>query len=198
MNNALNSFAPSNDVDINLGGECVSSKFQRPDGVLLPGQEGSNSISSINQPHQVDHTSVQVHQSSYGVREPSYLHDGSRIAMGSEAYAGEAQRLASTAFASSDFKQEKPVVVSCEEPTHSNDGSETLANGLKQVSNSKFNLPGRKEYIQQELDYFDHVIQRFNEEGGPIPPQHQTNASVPGCEDDLGQEIGRASCRERV
>ena len=187
MNNALNSFAPSNDVDINLGGECVSSKFQRPDGVLLPGQEGSNSISSINQPHQVDHTSVQVHKSSFGGREPSYLHDGSRIAMGSEAYAGEAQRLASTAFASSDFKQEKPVVVSCEEPTHSNDGSETLANGLKQVSSSKFNLPGRKEYIQQELDYFDHVIQRFNEEGGPIPPQHQTNASVPGCEDDLGQ-----------
>ena len=161
MNNALNSFAPSNDVDISLGGECVSSKFQRPDGVLLPGQEGSKSISSINQPHQVDHTSVQVHQSSFGGREPSYLHDGSRIAMGSEAYA--------------------------EEPTHSNDGSETLANGLKQVSNSKFNLPGRKEYIQQELDYFDHVIQRFNEEGGPIPPQHQTNASVPGCEDDLGQ-----------
>ena len=121
----------------------------------------------------MDHTSVQVHQSSYGVREPSYLHDGSRIAMGSEAYAGEVRRLAST------------PVVSCEEPTHSNDGSESLANGLKQLSNSKFSLPGRKEYIQQELDYFDHIIQRFHEEGGP--PQHQTNASVPGCEDDLGQ-----------
>ena len=85
---------PSNDVDISLGGECVSSKFQRPDGVLLPGQEGSN---------------------------------------------------------------------------------------------SKFSLPGRKEYIQQELDYVDHIVRRFHEEGGPIPPQHQTNVSVPGCEDDLGQ-----------
>ena len=91
--------------------------------------------------------------------------------MGSEAYAGEVRRLASTQIQSS-------------EPTHSNDGSETLANGLKQVSNSKFSLPGCKEYIQQELDYVDHIIQRFNEEGGPIPPQHQTNASVPGCEDD--------------
>ena len=121
----------------------------------------------------MDHTSVQVHKSSFGGREPSYLHDGSRIAMGSEAYAGEVRRLAST------------PVVSCEEPTHSNDGSESLANGLKQLSNSKFSLPGRKEYIQQELDYFDHIIQRFHEEGGP--PQHQTNASVPGCEDDSGQ-----------
>ena len=191
MNNALNSFAPSND-DNNLGGECVSSKFQRPDGVLLPGPEGSNSVSSVNQAHQVHTSSTQIHQ-SFGARENSYIHDGSRITttIGSENYTNGAQGLASTSFAPPDFKQEKPVIVSCEEPTHPNSGPGTFANGLNQVRGPCSKYPAGHEYIQQELDYFDHVIQaRFNGDSAPAPPQtiqHQGNASIPGCDDDIGQ-----------
>lgn len=180
----------------------MSTKFQRQDGVLLQVQEGANSVASVNQPHQVvDHTATQVHQSPFGVRDNSYIHDGAmntpRISttIGSEIYANGGQGLTSTSFAPPDFKQEKSVIVSCEEPTHSNNGPGTLTNGLNQVpgSCSKFNLPAGQEYIQQELEYFDHVIQaRFNEDSAPAPPQtvqHQGNASIAACDDDRGGQV---------
>ena len=197
MNSALNSFTPSNDEN-NIGGECLS-KFQRHDGVLLQTPEGSSSVSSVNQAHQVDHTSTHLHQTPFGARDNSFVHDVSmntpRISttVSSETYANGGQSLSSSPFAQPDFKQEKPVIVSCEEPTHSSNGTGTLVNGLNQVpdARSKLNLPAGQEYIQQELDYFDHVIQaRFNEDGAPAPAQtiqHQTNASAPPCDDDRGQ-----------
>lgn len=196
MNSALNSFTPSNDENSNLGGECLS-KFQRQEGVLLQASEGSNGVASVNQARQVDHTSAQLNPTHFGARDNKYIHDGSMSAprmsntIGSETYANGAQQLSSSPFAPPDFKQEKPVIVSCEEPTHPNGGTGTLVNGLNQASApcAKLNLPAGQEYIRQELDYFDHVIQaRFNEDGAPAQTiQHQTSASVPSCDDDRGQ-----------
>jgi len=196
MNSSLNSFAPSND-DNNRGGEYVS-KFQRQDGVLLQAPEGSNSVASVDDTHQVDHTSTQIHQSHFDVGDNSYIHDGSmntpRISttIGSESYANGSQPgLSSASFARPDFKQEKSVIVSCEEPTPSKNGPGTLTTGLNQVpgQSSKFHSQAGQEYIQQELEFFDHIIQaRFNEDGAPVQAvQQQANPSLPAYVDDRNQ-----------
>ncbi|XP_078369166.1 uncharacterized protein LOC144653123 isoform X3 [Oculina patagonica] len=187
MSSSQNSYVPSNDD--NLGGECV--KFQRQDGGVLlqaPSTEGPNAVVSVNQPNQFDHTSTQVHQPSFRMANNSFIHDGSinasRISttVGSETYANEAQGLLSS-FAPSDFKQEKPVIGSCDEPTHSNNGTGAVVNGL----------PAGEEYIRQELIHFENVIKRFNEDSAPVPPQpihHQTvtdRALMPSVDDNRNQ-----------
>ena len=155
MSSSQNSYVPSNDD--NLGGECV--KFQRQDGSVLlqaPSTEGPNAVVSVNQPNQFDHTSTltQVHQPPFHMGNNSFIHDGSinasRISttIGSETYANEAQGLPSSSFAPSDFKQEKPVIGSCDEPTHSNNGTGAVVNGL----------PAGEEFIRQELIHFENVI----------------------------------------
>lgn len=188
MNSSQNSYVPSNDD--NLGGECV--KFQRQDGGLLlqtQSTEGPNVVVSVNQPHQVDHTSTQVHQSPFHMGNNSFVHDGSRNAsripttIGSESYASRGQGLSSSSFATPDFKQEKAVIGSCDEPTHSNNGSGAVVNGL----------PAGEEYIRQELIHFENVIKRFNEDSTPATPQpiyHQTvtdRASMSSVDDNRNQ-----------
>ena len=187
MNSSQNIYAPSNHDD-NLGGECVS-KYQRQDvGVLLqaPSTEGPNAVVSVNQPHQVDHTSTQVHQPSFHMssNSRSFIHETSikSSAIGSETlYASGGQGLSST-FVPPDFKQEKPIG-SCDEPTHSNNGPGTMVNGL----------PAGEEYIRQELIHFENVIKRFNEDSAPAPLQpihHQTvadRAPMPSVDDNRNQ-----------
>ena len=188
MSSSQNSYAPSNDD--NLGGECV--KFQRQDGGVLlqaASAEGPNAVVAVNQPNQLDHTSTQVHQPPFHMKSNSFIHDGSinapRISttIGSETYSNKSQELPSSSFALSDFKQEKPVIGSCDEPSHSNNGSGAVVNGL----------PAGEEYIRQELIHFENVIKRFNEDSAPVPPQpvHHQNVSdrglMPSIDDNRNQ-----------
>ena len=188
MNSSQNSYVPSKDD--NLGGECA--KFQRQDsGLLLQTQsaEGPNAVVSVNQPHQVDHTSTQVHQSSFHLGNNSFVHDGSRNAsripttISSEAYASRGQGLSSSSFATPDFKQEKAVIGSCDETTHSNNGSGAVVNGA----------PAGEDYILQELIHFENVIKRFNvvdvAPATPKPIYHQAATDRASSVDDTRNQV---------
>ena len=178
MNSSQNSYVPSNDD--NLAGECA--KFQRQDGSLLlqtQSGEGPNAVVSVMRPHQADHTSTQVHQSPFHLGSNSFVHDGSRkpTTIGSETYASRGQGLASSSFATPDFKKEKAIIGSCDEPTHSNNSSGATA----------------EEYIRQELIHFENVLKRFYEDSAPATSQpiyHQTatdRASMPSVDDNRNQ-----------
>lgn len=186
MSSGMNSFSPSTDDNSTLGGECVN-KFQRQDG-LLQASEVASSVATTNQVRQVGHATAQLHQTPFGSRENSYIQDGCistpRISttISSETFVTDAQGLSSSPFVPPDFKQEKNVIVSCNESSHSSKAPGTLVNGLNQVSG----LCTGEEYIQQQLRYFDHVIQaRFNEDGASTQTiQHPANAAIQACDDD--------------